>query len=389
MKSIRYFKIYIILFVYLLLSLILDKITPSIFNLGVNPVFLSLLALYLYKETNNNHGRFVKNINYIKKMLIFSLFYIIAYLLLGFIFGFASSPYSHNFITIIKNLWQIIVPIVGIEYIRSVLVNKNSKNKTSIILATILFILLEINLNIFFRSITTLETAFKYISSRVLPLIFSQMIYSYLSLKGSYKLVLIYRLLIELMYLLTPIYPDLDWFLSGIVGILIPVIIYVLFRYDYDKKERSLSRIRLKKQNPVIYIPTLTIIIIFVSFMAGLFKYEPIAIVSNSMNPIFYRGDVVVFEKLDVNELKNLTKNNIIVYGIDNQYVVHRIIDINQEGEKLFFKTKGDANNSPDLNLVSEEQVIGVYKFSIKYIGYPSVWLNEIFNNQQAKVEIK
>lgn len=389
MKSIRYFKIYIILFVYLLLSLILDKITPSIFNLGVNPVFLSLLALYLYKETNNNHGRFVKNINYIKKMLIFSLFYIIVYLLLGFIFGFASSPYSHNFITIIKNLWQIIVPIVGIEYIRSVLVNKNSKNKTSIILATILFILLEINLNIFFRSITTLETAFKYISSRVLPLIFSQMIYSYLSLKGSYKLVLIYRLLIELMYLLTPIYPDLDWFLSGIVGILIPVIIYVLFRYDYDKKERSISRIRLKKQNPVIYIPTLTIVIIFVSFMAGLFKYEPIAIVSNSMNPIFYRGDVVVFEKLDVNELKNLTKNNIIVYGIDNQYVVHRIIDINQEGEKLFFKTKGDANNSPDLNLVSEEQVIGVYKFSIKYIGYPSVWLNEIFNNQQAKVEIK
>ena len=64
MKSIRYFKIYIILFVYLLLSLILDKITPSIFNLGVNPVFLSLLALYLYKETNNNHGRFVKNINF-------------------------------------------------------------------------------------------------------------------------------------------------------------------------------------------------------------------------------------------------------------------------------------------------------------------------------------
>ena len=191
------------------------------------------------------------------------------------------------------------------------------------------------------------------------------------------------------MYLLSPIYPDLDWFLNGVIGIIVPVIIYVMFKYDYDKKERLISRTRLKKQNPLIYIPTIIVIILFVSFMVGLFKYEPIAIISNSMTPIFYRGDVVVFEKIEIKELKKLNKDNIIVYGIDGQYVVHRIIDIEREGEKIFFQTKGDANNSPDLKWVSEEQVIGVYKFSIKYVGYPSVWLNEIFHNQKAKVEIK
>ena len=250
MKNIRYVRIYIILFIYFIISLVLDKITPSIFNLGVNPVFFSLLALYLYKETNNNHGRFVKNKNYIKKMLIFTLFYIIIYLLLGFIFGFANSPYSHNFITIIKNVWQIIIPIIGIEYIRSVLINKNSKSKFAIIFISIIFILLEINVNSFIQNMYDLENAFKYISSRIMPLIFSQIIYSYLSLKGSYKLVLIYRISVEIMYLLSPIYPDLDWFLNGVIGIIVPVIIYVMFKYDYDKKERLISRTRLKKQNP-------------------------------------------------------------------------------------------------------------------------------------------
>lgn len=389
MKSIRYLKIYIILLVYLIISLILDKVTPSIFGLGVNPVFLSLLALYLYKETNDNHGRFVKNKNYIKKMLIFSLFYIIAYLLLGFIFGFTKSPYSHNILTFIKNVWQIILPIVGIEYIRSVLINKNSKNKFAIILSTLIFIILEINLNVFFRNITDFERAFQYISSRVIPLIFAQAIYSYLSLKGSYKLVLFYRILVEVMYLITPIYPDLDWFLSGIWGILVPMIIYFVFKYDYDKKNREFTRLRFKNKNPITYIPTLVIVILFVSFMAGLFKYEPIAIISNSMNPIFYRGDVVVFEKIEKNALKNLTKNNIIVYGIDNQYIVHRIIDTDTQNGEMLFHTMGDANNSPDLNWVKEEQVIGVYKFSVKYVGYPSVWLNDIFKKQQAQVEIK
>ena len=42
--------------------------------------------------------------------------------------------------------------------------------------------------------------------------------------------------------------------------------------------------------------------------------------------------------------MKNLTKNNIIVYGIDNQYIVHRIIDI--DGDMI--TTKGDANNTSD-----------------------------------------
>ena len=389
MKKVRYLNIFIILTIYILISIFLERLIPRVFNLGINPLFLIFISAYLYIKTNNNHGRFIKNKEYIKKMIIISLIYVILYVYLGFIFGFVRSPYSHNILTIFKNIWQIIIPIVAIEYTRSALVNNNFKNKFYIIISILMFFALELGINSLMNNITEREAAFKYISSIFMPLLFSEVIYTYLSVKGSYKLVLMYRLIIEFMYLLSPIYPDLDWFLTGILGILIPVIIYIVFKYDFDKKKRDTSRIRQKKQNPVIYVPIILLIITFVSFMAGLFIYEPIAIISNSMHPVFNRGDVVVLRKVDKNELKKIDKYTIIVYSIDSQQIVHRVIDKKVENGKLVFQTMGDANNAPDSRLVNEEQVIGVYQFSIKYIGYPSVWLSEFFKNEEAKVEIK
>lgn len=389
MKKVRYLNIFIILTIYILISIFLERLIPRVFNLGINPLFLIFISAYLYIKTNNNHGRFIKNKEYIKKMIIISLIYVILYVYLGFIFGFVRSPYSHNILTIFKNIWQIIIPIVAIEYTRSALVNNNFKNKFYIIISILMFFALELGINSLMNNITEREAAFKYVSSIFMPLLFSEVIYTYLSVKGSYKLVLMYRLIIEFMYLLSPIYPDLDWFLTGILGILIPVVIYIVFKYDFDKKKRDTSRIRQKKQNPVIYVPIILLIITFVSFMAGLFIYEPIAIISNSMHPVFNRGDVVVLRKVDKNELKKIDKYTIIVYSIDSQQIVHRVIDKKVENGKLVFQTMGDANNAPDSRLVNEEQVIGVYQFSIKYIGYPSVWLSEFFKNEEAKVEIK
>ena len=389
MKNIRYLNINIILILYLIISIILEKLIPKVFNLIINPIVLISLSSYLFIKTNNNHGRFVKNKQYVKKMIIISLIYIIIYIYLGFIFGFVKSPYSHSFITVLKNIWQIIIPIIGIEYIRSALINSNSKKKIYIIISILVFFLIELNINIFINNISRKEEAFKYVSSVVLPLVFSEILYTYLSLKGSYKLVLAYRLIFEFMLLLSPIYPNLDWFLTGITGVLVPVIIFILYKYDYDKKRRDLSNLRNKKQNPVFYIPLIIFIVIFVSFMVGLFKYEPIAIISNSMHPVFNRGDVVVFSKTSEEDLKKLEKYAIIIYNIGNQQIVHRVIDIKHQNGEILFQTKGDANTSPDLELVSTEQVIGIYKFSIKYIGYPSVWLSEFFKNEEVKVEIR
>ena len=80
--------------------------------------------------------------------------------------------------------------------------------------------------------------------------------------------------------------------------------------------------------------------------------------------------------------------NDIIEYRLDNHTVVHRIIQIEQSNNKLYFKTKGDNNNAPDTEFVSEEQVTGIVKMVAPKLGYPTVWLSDLFNNSKPDVEM-
>ena len=381
-------NIYIIMIIYFVFTFFLEKILGNVIGY-ITPMILLIISLYIHFTEGDNHGRFPKNKEYIKKMIIIMLLYVIIYFFLGLLFGFTKSPYSHKIITLLKNIWRIIVPVIALEYIRSITICNNSNNKFIIITFTLLLFVIELNLNTFIKNISISEDAFKYVSQTVIPLFATEMLCTYLCLKGSYKLSLPYRIILNVITIFSPVFPDIDWFANGIIGVLFPAIIFLLYKYDYQKKNRRISRRDLKKQNPIVYVPIFIILIIFGAFMLGLFKYEPIAIVSNSMDPVFNRGDVVVLRKVNKTNLNKLKKYDIIIYSIDKQLVAHRIINKKEEKEELYFKTKGDANISPDLKWVKEDQIVGKYEFHIKYVGYPSVWLNDLFKKQKPKVEIK
>lgn len=390
MKRVKFNIFHLVILIYLIFSIFINKLIDlKTYNLIINPIFWLIISISIYIRTGNNHGRFSKLNENEKTILITTLFYLIINFMSGLIFGYTSNPYSNKVIPFLTNFWQIVIVIMGIEYTRSYVINENKNNKLFVILFTIIFILLEINFSKLFSSINDREELFKYVSSTLLPLVFGNILYTYLTIKGSYKLVYIYRVIVEVTFLIVPILPNFDWFMIGIRGIIVPAIIYLVLKYTSNYKAVRTRSNGRKKQNPLIYVPVFSIILVFVLFMAGIFIYEPIAVLSNSMNPVFYRGDVVIYRKVDNNKLKNIKKYNIIVYSKDGQAVVHRVVDKYIKDGETYFITKGDANISNDLNPVSESQVIGVYQLSIKYIGYPSVWLNQIFNYEKPNVEIK
>jgi hypothetical protein len=49
------------------------------------------------------------------------------------------------------------------------------------------------------------------------------------------------------------------------------------------------------------------------------------------------------------------------------------------DGEIRYY-TKGDANESMDAGYVTKSQIVGVTHFRILYIGYPTLWLRDIFS---------
>ncbi len=375
MKSLKCKNLFIVIIIYLLVTFfILSNI--RIYKNIVDLVFWGCISIYLIYCIKNGYIRCKCDNRFFRYMILISCFYVIFYFGLGLIFGYAKSPYNHEIITIIKNFILQIVPIIGIEISKGVIIFKNKK--IVVVLSFIVFTMLEINYYMLSDLFFYKESFAKYIFSTIFPLIAQNLLSIYLILEYSFNFPLIFKSITNSFFILSPILPNIDWYIEGSLGILVPFFIYLIFEYLLAKKK---TRNKERKITKVTFILEFIFCICLVCFMKGIFKYEPIDILSNSMSPTFNRGDIVVFYKADEEELRNIPNNSIIVYEFENQNIAHRIIKVVNEDGEAVYQTKGDRNNVPDKELVKVNQIKGIYKFHFKYIGFPSIWLYEYFNS--------
>ncbi len=343
------------------------------------------MLIYLIWDIKNSYIRFKNNIKYIIFIIIISFINIGIYLYIGFLLGFSKSPYSHKILTVLANILPKIISIFGVEITRTVIVSRNKNNKILLIFITILLILAEINFNMLITMFSDKELLFKYICSSIIPLISCNILYTYLTLNTSYMVVIIYRLCKELIVFLLPILPNTDWFITGSFETLLPAIIYFVFKYKLLKEKGCIREKRKNRFEKISYIVTFIFLFTLICFTLGLFKYESIAIISNSMIPCFGRGDVIIYKKINNDELRKISKDTIIVYSTGERNIAHRIVDKIEKNNNVLYQTKGDRNNVADMELVRTTQIKGVYVFCIKYIGFPSILLYEYFNNGKVK----
>ena len=111
-------------------------------------------------------------------------------------------------------------------------------------------------------------------------------------------------------------------------------------------------------------------------------------VVSGSMEPAFYRGDIVLVEKagfLGIDEFnpEDVQVGDVVVYDAAwfDQPVIHRIINITEINGTTLYMIKGDNKNSPDPYYVKSSQIkekvvtYGDNLVVIPKIGYLSLWL--------------
>ena len=366
MTNSKHKKILLILIGYLFITAYFNMTNVILYKNIINPSFWGICLIYFLWNKKNYYIRFYKKEKQIIYMVAICSVYLVFYFYLGFLFGFFKSPYRHDILFLFKNIIIEILPIISIETARRMLVTKNKKN-------ILLFILLEINYYMIRVLCSNKEELFQYICSTILPLIACNLVCTYLSSKYSFILSIIYRSLKKIAIVFLPILPNVNWFASGCIDLIFPTIVYVFYEYQFTKARKN------KKEKPTSFI-ILLLCISFVCFMLGIFPYKPIAILSNSMTPTFSRGDVLIFKTLKEEELTQIGLNTIIVYQIGEQNVAHRIVNKVEKNNKIFYQTKGDKNNVEDRILVETDQIKGVYVFSIKYAGFPSVWLYEYFH---------
>ena len=347
------------------------------YNEIVNPIIWVVMCGIAFWIGKDGSLRITEKNDKFQSLLIVLIIYIICYFALGLIFGFQRTPYSKDFLSILSNLWIFGGIIVFQEFIRNAMIKADKKSFLNFVIITIIFILLNINYNSFIDNFETFKDCFIYISSVIIPLVVTQAILTYLSYIGGMKFPIIYRLFLVIPELIVPIIPNLDWFATAIIGVMLPIATFVYLNYIHIRKTERLSRRASKKFSPAVYIPVFVVIALAAGFVMGLFKYQPIAVLSGSMSPTFNRGDAVVVRKLDDGEKQRLEEGDIIQYQSGSRYVVHRVVEItNDENGNIQYVTKGDHNNANDTKPVGVDQIVGKVSFVIPYIGYPSVWLS-------------
>ena len=386
----------IVLYVTILVFILIGCLTVSIFVIPnyfqetarVANLILWIVLAIVAIPIENDHTRYKGKKEKIKTTLIIVIIYNILYFLLGIFFGYTKSPYSRNILVIIKNLFFIVGIIALQDYVRTKVIN-NERKKLNYFVFTVIFIILRLDFSEGMAVFSSGEKIFEYISSIIIPEIAKGCVCSYLAITGGTLLVYAYSIPMALIEVLLPIFPDLDWFLLSVFDVLISLILFLYNNYEHTIKTNRLTRKEKKKISPLKTIPSLTLLLIVVSFIAGFLPAKPIAIMSYSMVPTFSRGAVVISVSIKEENLGKLKVGDILHYKAKNGDVIHRIIDIREnEDGKLIFQTQGDNNNAPDENWVETEQVLGYVKLYIPYIGYPSVWFGEKVLGKKSFISI-
>ncbi len=103
-------------------------------------------------------------------------------------------------------------------------------------------------------------------------------------------------------------------------------------------------------------------------------------VVSGSMEPVMYRGDIVIID----HNPSSVQVGDIIVYKATwvNEDVIHRVIAIGKDSSgNTVVETKGDNNPVPDPALVYPNQIISKVvsinsqPLIIPKIGYITLWI--------------
>ncbi len=134
------------------------------------------------------------------------------------------------------------------------------------------------------------------------------------------------------------------------------------------KKREKRKRLLRRAAWPVLGIVMSPVL--FVLIASSFFGWRFDVVPTKSMEPAFAVGGMVITRPV---EPKDIMMGDPILFRESyleaEARIVHRVIDITGIDSRLFFQTKGDANEYPDPDLVSSQNFIGKVVLYIPHVG--------------------
>lgn len=371
-----------------ILFLLLNIFAKNLFK--GNSVFILLAILFVISVILFGFEKEKMLKNEKKKIIGTIAFFTTSFLIiiygLGLILGYAITPYRIDLINIIKNILPIILILVITELLRYNLCHKTKRTITTYVLMIIMFTLIDLLVAFPLYDLSENEEILRILTIVLLPSISKNIMLNSFVEKYGYIPGIIYQLIMNLYIYIIPIYPNLGIYLESVITFLLPLLIKYVVESTLQVRERKIVVERNKKSKLVINILTgtmATIIIVIVLLYSNLTPYWIAIIGSGSMSPTIKVGDAIIIDKTIKDNPDTLKVGDILVFKINDSMYTHRIVEIEKENSSFYIKTKGDREGQVIDNWVlKKENIIGIVKTKIPYIGYPTVLLNRFISSK-------
>jgi len=290
----------------------------------------------------------------------------------------AGSPYDLSPRGIVLNLWNLFPFLVACEVLRAYMIGAayNETRRWRLWAAGLSLVLGLMQLNLFrIYSLKDAEQYFVYAAKVVLPVIAQSYLLTALVTGGGVRSAVLYAGLTGGFLYVFPFLPDLPWLAESAVGIAFPVMAAL---YIGGKNQRLAAATQETNQESVVGSGILMVFsVAFMWFVVGVFPVYPSVVLTGSMEPDIMPGDVVLIEKFkNEQEIYALAPTDIINFQRGDIVITHRIMEVlyDQDGN-ISFRTKGDNNNTVDVQTVSPNDVRGIVRKTIPRAGLPVFWM--------------
>ena len=293
---------------------------------------------------------------------------------MGLYFGYYNSSVQLSWWSLFYYILPLAVIIISSEVIRNILLAQKGEKHKALVFLIMVIVDLIIYTGVY--DLTNLNDLLAVIGFIIFASVACNLLYNYITKRFGSTGVIIYRLATILYAYFIPIIPDVYIFFRSILRMLYPYFIYLIFDYTFVKRNFRVDYVDQKRK-----VLSTTFLVIFATLISMLvscqFKYGVLVVGSGSMTGAIDVGDVSVYETY---KNQNIKEGDIIIFDRDGLNIIHRVIDIKIINDEKRYYTKGDANPQMDEGYVKESNIVGVALFRVRYIGYPSIWVRDIFS---------
>lgn len=355
-------------------------------NIITRNVLSIIIFLYMFVVIYNLKKRSIDSI-YKKQvsilMLIFGLIYIGIFYLLGLYFGFTKAKVVLSWWSLFRFIIPLSVIIVASEIIRKLFLSqkteikiKTSKVNLSPVLSYISMVLLDLLIYTGVYDLTNLDDFLTALGFVLFASLSCNLLYNYISSRFGSVGNIIFRLMTILFIYIIPITPDVYIFFRSFLRMLYPYIIYLILEKFYSSNDFTIAY-NDKKREVVGNTILLVVITLFIMLISCQFKYGILVVGSKSMTGSINMGDAVIFESYDNQQIE---LGQVIIFDYNGLQTIHRVVDIKNVNGQYRYYTKGDANKNNDIGYAIDDNIYGLVKLKVKYIGYPTIWIRELFS---------